>query len=582
MSWEPDFIWEPTDSGKLKLEAFEFLVNLTTEEFLMHPKIFGLETASPLQRAICRVADGLPIGDLWDDPNVRDSFGNVQPNAVIPRELNVIAGIRGGKTLLAAAVTTRRSLIVNLEGLRDGEVARSGICSPDTNLSTQCFEYMSHVFQESELLREVTLKIPPQRRGGNHAPSIRVYNPVYHKAVDILILAAKRGGSAGVSRWQCAFVVDEAARMLGDASEGVANYADVRGAVIERIRPGGIFMALTSPWAPTGIIYENSKRVGKPTEALVVVHAPARRMNPEFWTEEEVERRRRLALESGSDNVFMTDVEGKFVTQDTQFFNLDDLDRAMAGRIAPSKEFPFGPDLPFVHGARYVVFIDAAGRKNTFTMSIATSVLGRRVVVAYREWTGTTQQPLDLDDVFRQVCELALKYEQPCIFSDHFSVDANNALARRYGCWLEGIHLSAQERTQRATTVLNLARQGNLSIPAIPVVREDFLSARRKQTRTGPTIEFPLRGARHGDGAVSIIGAVSQLGEVTYTPPHELSPEEVQKQQEREWFLKGVGKERAESFLSSYDDAVDSTLEYMDNALEEAALVEEALKPNRW
>jgi hypothetical protein len=35
-----------------------------TEALLTSPEAFGLTTATPLQRAICRVSDGVPIGDL--------------------------------------------------------------------------------------------------------------------------------------------------------------------------------------------------------------------------------------------------------------------------------------------------------------------------------------------------------------------------------------------------------------------------------------------------------------------------------------------------------------------------------------
>ena len=37
---------------------------LTLEEVLTGPDWLGLTTATPLQRAICRIADGLPIDDL--------------------------------------------------------------------------------------------------------------------------------------------------------------------------------------------------------------------------------------------------------------------------------------------------------------------------------------------------------------------------------------------------------------------------------------------------------------------------------------------------------------------------------------
>ena len=58
------------------LSAFEARVKQNLEEkslvhfegLLTSPLGFALTTASPLQRAIARVADGRPLGDLADDP----------------------------------------------------------------------------------------------------------------------------------------------------------------------------------------------------------------------------------------------------------------------------------------------------------------------------------------------------------------------------------------------------------------------------------------------------------------------------------------------------------------------------------
>ncbi len=49
----------------------------TLERLLTHPSAFGLLTASPLQRAICRIADGLPLGELAEHPDVMAAIGGV-------------------------------------------------------------------------------------------------------------------------------------------------------------------------------------------------------------------------------------------------------------------------------------------------------------------------------------------------------------------------------------------------------------------------------------------------------------------------------------------------------------------------
>ena len=65
---------------------------VTTEALFAHPLAFGSGIAaacaepSPVQRAICRVADGLPLGELARDEGVIRSFGGEDAIAALPHE----------------------------------------------------------------------------------------------------------------------------------------------------------------------------------------------------------------------------------------------------------------------------------------------------------------------------------------------------------------------------------------------------------------------------------------------------------------------------------------------------------------
>ena len=48
---------------------------ITTEALLESPKVFGISTMTNAQRAWCRALDGLPLGDLVNDPEVLRIFG---------------------------------------------------------------------------------------------------------------------------------------------------------------------------------------------------------------------------------------------------------------------------------------------------------------------------------------------------------------------------------------------------------------------------------------------------------------------------------------------------------------------------
>ena len=79
------------------------------EDLVTAAEGMGLETATPMQRAICRIADGKPLDDLAKNRDVADSLGIslkklrfVKPG--VPRELIILSGIRTAKSLMAASI----------------------------------------------------------------------------------------------------------------------------------------------------------------------------------------------------------------------------------------------------------------------------------------------------------------------------------------------------------------------------------------------------------------------------------------------------------------------------------------------
>ena len=95
-------------------------MTLPLEVLLTSSEGFGLTTATPVQRAICRASDGIELGELWDDPTVRQAFGGACPR-VAPLEFVILAAIRCGKSLFSAAKAIqlmKRSLVLDYLRLR--------------------------------------------------------------------------------------------------------------------------------------------------------------------------------------------------------------------------------------------------------------------------------------------------------------------------------------------------------------------------------------------------------------------------------------------------------------------------------
>ena len=125
---------------------------LTLERMLTSPNGFGLATATPLQQAICRIADGRPLDGLERVPllanagayaeDIREratltwSIGDVRklPSSR-PAELYIVGPIRSGKSLMTAAVGVCATQRCDLSLVGPGEVPRVSVVSLTTDLA---------------------------------------------------------------------------------------------------------------------------------------------------------------------------------------------------------------------------------------------------------------------------------------------------------------------------------------------------------------------------------------------------------------------------------------------------------------
>lgn len=81
---------------------------LTLEGILTSPAAFGLTSATPVKRAICRIADGLPLGDLAGDAEVRAALGGTTDT---PTELPAEVYVLRSRYSLRALVTRARGAV---------------------------------------------------------------------------------------------------------------------------------------------------------------------------------------------------------------------------------------------------------------------------------------------------------------------------------------------------------------------------------------------------------------------------------------------------------------------------------------
>lgn len=498
-------------TAALKLEhvAREWLRTASLEEMLTHPMLFGLETATPLQRAICRVAEGRALGSLADDPSVsRQLGGNRCP--VRPDELGIIAGVRGGKSLIAGAMLVHACVQADLSGLGPGDNARAVIISAKKDNAKSIYRQVAGRMKASPILRSALLSDPD-----NSASSFWVRHSS-GLPVEVIIQAASVGGLGGTSFWLVMGALDEIARMKGGQADGEINWAAQRNAMRQRIRPGGYMCHMSSPLGEIGPAYELVQEHWQhPSESWAVFRGRGDELNPTWWTPERIEKAKR------DPDSYRTDFQGEFSAEEAQLFHGDHL--TLCTRESDA-------DLPRVYGASYTAAMDPATRGNAWTLGIFTREGQKRVMAARREWIGSTAKPLDPEAVIREVAELCRQYGVTRVDTDQWSGDALSVVARNarvkvgeaeepYPLVLAVRSHTDVENAERYLHVRTLLAQGLVSLPKDAQMRSDLVRVRKRTTNKVTVSLVKTADGRHCDWAPTVVAGVCRYINDVDAPP---------------------------------------------------------------
>jgi hypothetical protein len=483
--------------------ASAWLRDVSLEELLTHPMLFGLASASPLQRAICRIADGMPLEELETDATVREALGGTTDVPARPKELAIVAGIRTYKSGLAACMCTQAALQCDATGLQPGEQLRASMVSTKLENAKAVYQHLAGAWKASPLLRTMLVTDPD-----NSSDRFTIRRPD-GVLCEFLTVAGSRAGSGLTSFWQAAVVFDEYARMVGNEADGVINWSEQRKAVVQRIRKGGYLVHISSPWAPFGPAYRHvTESHGKPTPQLVVIRARADHMNPVYWTPARCEDARLADADA-----YKTDVLAEFTSGEESFFHVDHL---TACERATDADEPRDPR------AHYSATMDPATRSNGWTFGIFTRDGKTRRMVAAREWVGSRAAPLDPETVVRDhIAPLCHAYGISTIESDGWSSDALHALCRHYGVSLVAYSWTDRERAERYRNVRVMLAKGEVSLPRVTAIRDDLLRVKKKVTANGATVHLPeTSDGRHCDWAPTIVqGLCRYIDDVEPPPP---------------------------------------------------------------
>lgn len=451
---------------------------------------FGLTTASDLQRAVCRVADGRPLEELAKCATVRAAFGDV---SALPtgrsKELYLMSGIRTGKSLLAACAAFHMAVTCDVSSLRPGEIPRVSVVSLKKDLADVILNHLVGSIKASRLLS-------PFLVGEPSAEGIVLRHPS-GIPVEVAVVAGSRAGASLVARWSAGVVFDEFPRMVG-GEDGVVNFDDMRQAVLLRLLKGCQLWGIGSPWAPFGPAYEVfTSHWGKPDAQRVVMKAPAPAMNPVYWTA------KRIAEARAADaNAAKTDVDAEFASPEEALFSAESIRRCTRDELT----------IPYAEGNTYMAAMDPATRGNGWTMAIATRERGKTVVVRAVEWVGTRDAPLDPKAVLEEAAQILGEYRLTTVHSDQAMGDALISIGRECGLNIVQWRFVERERAEKYLTIRAWLDRAQIELPPVPTLRTDLLHIRKRVTPTGMGVVLPLTSdGRHCDWGPTLMLVLSRM-----------------------------------------------------------------------
>ena len=444
---------------------------------------------SPGQTLILDVADGAPLaGPVTDGVQTIERGGAVlrtrERLGVPARQICLVAGIRGGKTTLAACAAVAGALRADLTSLRETEQAAGLIVAPHADSAAETFRVLRELVEGYAPLRALIVGQPK-------ASSLTLRRPQDGRAVELRVVAAGKGGLTLRSRWLTSCVLDEGAFFESSSTAAVTDRAQLD-AVRHRVVPGAPIWLISSPYATKGLLYDVWRETAP---GWAVIHAPSSALNPRYWTPERVERALRDDYDSAS-----REVEAQFVDGATTLYSAASVERATRRPV---------PDP--VPGQRYVAAIDPASRVNPWTAVVATRDTAGWSVVGAREWVPRGED-LDPNVLLAELAAWLRPYAVTTVLTDQFGYGPTRALAAQHGLALVLRTTTERSKVDSHAWLKKRLEAGDVSLPDDAELRGDLGDVVRVYAGGGRArIEYQRRGPRHADYVPALTLALHEL-----------------------------------------------------------------------
>lgn len=463
-----------------------------TEALFTDPRGYGIP-ATPCQRAWCRILDGVPIAELWADPDVRRMCGHRLPPPGRPEQFVGTKAPRSGGSLILAAWAINRALYCDLS---TGDLSRIAETENPPTLPVVSVKLRNARAIVGHVGR---LMSRPQWKdclvGRATADKVVLRHPKTGTPVAIEAIAGSAAASNLESYWCVSVAFDEVFKLKGE-KDAVVNLDDARTAVRGRILPGGQIAYVGSSWVPMGPAFELLEQYFEhPARECVAVKATGPMMHPKHWT---LERIKSLASSKDQrDRDVAILAMGEFLSKVTGLLSEVEIRECVRS----------GGDIPPKFGVLYEAAIDPALRRNAWTLVVAHREGNHLVVDLCRQWVPRAEAPLKAREVLREIAKLVKPYSIRELNSDQWSSGTLGERAEDYGLGFRDCQkeLRGALGQQALQAVVDSVQNNAIELPTDEDLVKDLLQLKRKATQQGTVLYLaPTPDGRHADYVPSL------------------------------------------------------------------------------
>jgi hypothetical protein len=367
----------------------------------------------------------------------RRHTGRKAPPRQPSREAWIVAGRRGGKSLVAALIAVYLACFRDYsKHLAPGELATIMLIAADRKQARVVMRYVTAFLESVPMLSAMILTRTKESFELSNRVVIEIHTCSFRAVRGYTIVAA---------------ICDEVAFWRSEESS-----ANIDSEVISALRPalstipGSLLLCISSPYARRGALWESYKRhYGKNDAPALVWQAATREMNPsvpqavidQAYADDEAS----AAAEYGAE--FRRDIES-FVLRE-----------AVDACIIPNRI-----ELPPVSSINYHAFCDpSGGSQDSFTLAISHADKDHTILDLVRE----IKPPFSPEAVVRDYANLLSQYRVSRISGDRYAGEFPRELFRRHGIEYRSAEQTKSELYGELLPLLNSNRAELLDNPRL-------------------------------------------------------------------------------------------------------------------